>query len=109
MLNSFRLGFRCSASHSIREGKGREGMGWKYLVGARRLVAGEETKESLSTWPSAAVAQQSSGSERVARERDRRREGGRGKRTEGEADGGKKNAREFVFFFSLSHLIFYSC
>ena len=36
------------------------------------LVAGEETNESLSTWPRAAAAQQSSDSERVARERDER-------------------------------------
>ena len=62
------------------------------------LVAGEETKESLSTWPSAAVAQQSSGSERVARERQeegrRRREAdGRGSKT-----AEKENGRGFVFF-----------
>ena len=31
------------------------------------LVAGEETKENLSTWPRAAAAQQSSGSKRGER------------------------------------------
>ena len=70
-------------------------------MGARRLVAGEETKESLSTWPSAAVAQQSSGSERAARERDR--EGGRGKRTDGEAlkqTAEKRTHGNLCFFFS---------
>ena len=36
------------------------------------LVAGEETNESLSNWPRAAAAQQSSESERVARERQNR-------------------------------------
>jgi len=37
------------------------------------LVAGEETNESLSNWPRAAAAQQSSESERVASERERDR------------------------------------
>ena len=107
------LGFRCSASHSIREGKRRGGSTWWVLV------AGEETKESLSTWPRAAAAQQSS--ERVGRQRERENEEGRGmQRTEGEADGEKKNARascgpffsffeNLCFFFFLSLLIFYSC
>ena len=67
---------------------GREGE-WVYN-------AGEETKESLSTWPRAAAAQQSSGSERVARERET--EGG-GKEEEGsgrkgkQVTAGKKNGR----------------
>jgi hypothetical protein len=93
------------------------------------LVAGEETKESLSTWPRAAAAQQSSESERVARERDAGgKKVGSGRR---EADGGKKTHGLLVgrfsvslkicvfflfFFFSLlfflfflSRSIFYSC
>jgi len=35
------------------------------------LVDGEETRESLSTWPRAAAAQQSSESESRERERER--------------------------------------
>jgi len=48
------------------------------------LVAGEETNESLSNWPRAAAAQQSSESERVASERERQRGG---KRDADAADG----------------------
>ena len=92
------------------------------------LVAGEETNESLSTWPRAAAAQQSSESERVARERETERGGKRDA-----ADGRRmqvmhrrrkpKNARAFLWavfpvslkiyvfslFFFHSLLIFYSC
>ena len=64
------------------------------------LVAGEETKESLSTWPRAAAAQQSSESERVARERDAGgKKVGSGRR---EADGGKKTHGLLVGRFSVS-------
>jgi len=67
------------------------------------LVAGgeRETKESLSTWARAEAAQQSSGSERVARERQkegrRRRPADGRQRTEGEADGGKKKRTGFLW------------
>jgi hypothetical protein len=93
------------------------------------LVAGEEAKESLSTWPrAAAAAQQSSGRERVARERQK--EGGRKEEGSGQrkhVDGGQKknNARRhgllvgrffsffenlcFFIFSFLFLLIFYSC
>jgi len=90
------------------------------------LFAGEETNESLSTRPrAAAAAQQSSGSERVARERERggKRDAadGRGMQVYASTAGEKKNARAScgpffsvslkisVFFFFLSLLIFYSC
>jgi hypothetical protein len=77
------------------------------------LVAGEETKESLSTWPRAEAAQQSSGSERVARET----EGGGKKESERKAADGrgsrrreKKNARAscepFFSFFDFCFLFF---
>jgi len=76
---------------SFAQHKGREEKGWEYLVG---LVAGEETKESLSTWPRAEAAQQSSGSERVARET----EGGGKKESErkGKQTAGKKKRTGFL-------------
>ena len=86
------------------------------------LVAGEETNESLSTWPRAAAAQQSSEREGSERERETERGGkrhavdGRGSRLC--IDGGKKRtgflwavfsvSLRISFFFFLSLLIFYS-
>jgi len=71
------------------------------------LVAGEETKDRLSTWPRAAAAQQFSGSDGSERER-----GGGGQRTEGEADGEKKThgllCGPFFSFFEKLCLIFFS-
>jgi hypothetical protein len=73
---------------SFAQHKGRDGSTWWVLI------AGEESKESLSTWPRAAAAQQSSGRERVARERET--EGGRKEEGSGQrkhVDGGQKKQR----------------
>ena len=91
------------------------------------LVAGEETKDSLSAWPraaaAAAAAQQASGSERVARERQEegrkrgaRTDDGRGsrrrkKKTHGLLVGRFSVSLKFVFFIflSLPFDFLYSC
>ena len=75
------------------------------------LVAGEGTNENLSTWPRAAAAQQSSESERVARERERRTRSEEGMQRTERGNGmqvmhrrrEKKNARASCGpFFSVS-------
>jgi hypothetical protein len=100
------------AQHKGREEKRRGGSTWWVLVD------GEETRESLSTWPRAAAAQQSSESESREREREREEaEEGRGGRDA--ADDGrllyihqrrKKKTHGLLVgrFFSFSEALFSS-
>jgi hypothetical protein len=66
------------AQHKGREGKRRGGSTWWVLI------AGEETKESLSTWPREAAARLGA----------RERETGVGKKEEGSGRKGKQTAKK---------------